>query len=249
MIRYNAALFACLLMMNPQGRAQKTNTKPKAVKPAATVLKNSTDSLSYAMGANIAAFFRGKGVDQINAAVLRKAVEDVYAANTSLIIPLQQCDQIMQEKMQSLQQKLQAAAKTKIDAEKEKGRLFLENNKTRPGVITLPSGLQYEVLKSGAPGSPQPLITDTVLVHYAGSLIDGTPFDDSFKRGTPLKRVVAGFIRGWTEILQLMHKGDRWKVYVPNELGYGDRGAAGAGIAGGAALVFEMELIGINPGN
>jgi FKBP-type peptidyl-prolyl cis-trans isomerase len=106
--------------------------------------------------------------------------------------------------------------------------------------------LQYEVITKGDPNSATPKLQDTVVAHYAGTLTDGKEFDNSYKRGEPLSIPVGGVIRGWTEALQLMHIGDKWKVYIPSELGYGDRGA-GADIPGGATLVFEMELLAIKP--
>jgi FKBP-type peptidyl-prolyl cis-trans isomerase FklB len=108
-------------------------------------------------------------------------------------------------------------------------------------VITLPNGLQYEILKAGDATARKPLATDTVVVNYKGTLVDGTEFDNSFTRGEPATFPVNGVIRGWTEILQLMPKGSHWKVFIPSELGYGDRGAGGA-IPPGAALVFEIVL-------
>ena len=110
----------------------------------------------------------------------------------------------------------------------------------------MPDGLQYEVIKKGDASSAMPRLQDTVVAHYAGTLIDGKKFDNSYDRGEPLTIPVGGVIRGWTEILQLMHIGDKWKVFIPSELGYGDRGA-GADIPGGAALIFEMELLSIKP--
>jgi FKBP-type peptidyl-prolyl cis-trans isomerase len=134
----------------------------------------------------------------------------------------------------------------KNEAVKAKGAAFLAANKKRPGVITLPDGLQYEVLKKGDATSSTPKLVDTVVAHYAGTLIDGKKFDNSYDRGEPLTIPVGSVIRGWTEILQLMHIGDKFKVYIPSELGYGDRGA-GADIPGGSTLIFEMELLAINP--
>jgi FKBP-type peptidyl-prolyl cis-trans isomerase FklB len=139
---------------------------------------------------------------------------------------------------------LQGNQGKKLDAEKQRGKAFLAKNKTRPGVKTLPSGLQYEVLKSGDPNSEVPTLQDTVVAHYAGTLIDGKKFDNSYDRGEPLTIPVGGVIKGWTEILQQMHVGDKYKVYIPSDLAYGDRGA-GADIPGGAALIFEMELIAV----
>jgi FKBP-type peptidyl-prolyl cis-trans isomerase FklB len=137
-----------------------------------------------------------------------------------------------------------AEAKTKAVAagEKERGQQFLEKNKTRPGITVTASGLQYEILKKG--DGPIPKKTDTVIAHYAGSLVNGKEFDNSYKRGEPLTIPVAGVIPGWTEALQLMPVGSKWKLYIPSSIGYGDYGA-GQDIPGGATLVFEVELLGI----
>jgi FKBP-type peptidyl-prolyl cis-trans isomerase FklB len=128
----------------------------------------------------------------------------------------------------------------KTNAEKEEGIKFLEANKNRPEVVTLPSGLQYEILTKGT--GPVPKANDTVKANYIGSLIDGKEFDNSYKRGQPLEIPVSGVIQGWVEALQLMPVGSKWKLFIPSDLGYGDRGAGGA-IPGGAALVFTIELL------
>ncbi len=248
-MKYSIILLACSCVYVAQAQKPKVKVKTPAikttVKPAANVLKGNTDSISYAMGVNVATYFKSKGIDVLNTAMVKKAFDDVLAGKPT-ILTIQQCDQVMQEKMQSLQERLQAAAKLKIDAEKAKGKQFIDEVKSRPGVTVLPNGLVYEVLKSGPADSPMPTLTDTVVAHYAGTLIDGVEFDNSYKRGAPLKITVMGVIRGWTEILQRMRKGDKWKVYIPSDLAYGDRGA-GAAIPGGATLIFEMELIDINP--
>ena len=126
--------------------------------------------------------------------------------------------------------------------EKEAGQKFLAENKKRAGVVELPSGLQYEIIKQG--NGPIPKATDTVKAHYAGTLINGQEFDNSYKRGEPIVIPVTGVIQGWVQALQLMPVGSKWKLYIPSDLGYGDRGAGGA-IPGGAALIFEIELLDI----
>jgi FKBP-type peptidyl-prolyl cis-trans isomerase len=146
----------------------------------------------------------------------------------------------------TIQEKLKENQAKKLAKVKEDGEAFLAANAKRPGVITLPDGLQYEVIKKSDSVSASPTLQDTVVTNYKGTLIDGTEFDNSYKRGQPLTLPVGGVIKGWTEALQLMHVGDKWKIYIPSELAYGDRGA-GQAIPGGAALVFEMELIGIKP--
>jgi FKBP-type peptidyl-prolyl cis-trans isomerase len=125
---------------------------------------------------------------------------------------------------------------------KQDGEAFLAVNKKREGVITLPSGLQYYVLNAGAGRSPK--ATDKVTVHYRGTLIDGTEFDSSYKRGQPATFPLNRVIRGWTEALQLMKEGARWMLYIPSNLAYGERGA-GANIGGNATLIFEVELLSI----
>ncbi len=231
---------ACSLAM--PALAQKKSA-PKAAKatpaaPAAAAMKNTADSFSYALGMNIANNLKFQSIESVNFGVMQKAMEDVFKKRTVALND--------QEANTVIQTVLQASASKKSNAEKEKGIRFLAENKKRPGVVTTASGLQYEVLVKGDAASAMPQLQDTVVAHYAGTLIDGKEFDNSYKRGEPLTIPVAGVIRGWTEALQLMHIGDKWKVYIPSELGYGDRGA-GADIPGGATLVFEMELLGIKP--
>ncbi len=219
----------------PAVKKAADNTVKKA-EPA--FLKNNLDSFSYALGMNVANSLKMQHIENINGVVMQKAINDVFAKKTPAI---SETDANM-----CIQQKLQATATVKSGEEKARGAKFLAENKKRPGVITLPSGLQYEVIKKGDASSATPQLQDTVVAHYAGTLIDGKEFDNSYKRGEPITIPVSGVIKGWTEALQLMHIGDKWKVYIPSELGYGDRGA-GADIPGGAALVFEMELVGIKP--
>ena len=211
-------------------------SKRKMTAPA--FLKSSLDSFSYALGMNISNNLKVQGIDKVNPVAMQKAMDDIFKKKTAALTE-QQANAVIQTR-------LQGNASRKSDASKAKGRSFLAANKKRPGVITLPSGLQYEVIKKSDSVSATPKLQDTVVANYAGTLIDGKEFDNSYKRGEPLTIPVGGVIKGWTEILQLMHIGDKWKVYIPSELGYGDRGA-GADIPGGSALIFEMELLGIKP--
>ena len=139
-----------------------------------------------------------------------------------------------------IQTKLQELATKGSEKEKAAGQKFLSANKSKPGVITTASGLQYEVVTMGA--GAKPTAEDTVVCHYKGTLVDGKEFDNSYTRGEPISFPVGGVIKGWTEALQLMPKGSKWKLYIPSELGYGDRGA-GQDIPGGAVLIFDVELI------
>jgi FKBP-type peptidyl-prolyl cis-trans isomerase len=125
---------------------------------------------------------------------------------------------------------------------KKEGVEFLTANKSKEGVVMLPSGLQYKILTAGS--GPKPTASDTVVCNYRGTLISGAEFDSSYKRGQPASFPVNGVIKGWTEALQLMPVGSKWQLFVPSELGYGDRGA-GADIGPGATLIFEVELLSI----
>lgn len=130
----------------------------------------------------------------------------------------------------------------KIQAQKDAGAAFLQVNKQQPHVIELPEGIQYEVLKEGA--GKQPKITDTVTAHYKGSLLDGKEFDSSFKRNQPFSAPLTALIKGWQIAIPLMKEGSHWRLWIPSDLAYGDRGA-GADIPGGATLIFEVELLAV----
>jgi len=212
----------------------KKPSKPVASKIPVKTTLSPTDSLSYAMGVQTAEYYKSQGADKINTAMVKKAYDDVYN-NKPLLISPELCNTTIQIKIQEFMSQ-------KTSVEKEAGTKFLEENKKKPGVITLPSGLQYEIITKGT--GPVPKATDTVKAHYIGSLIDGKEFDNSYKRGDPITIPVTGVIRGWIEALQLMPVGSKWKLYIPSDLGYGERGAGGA-IPGGAALVFVIELVDI----
>ena len=215
-------------------QTKKPSSKPMTVKTPVKATLSSTDSLSYAMGVQTAEYYKTQGVEKINTALVKKAYDDVYT-NKILLISPEQCNMTVQKKLQEFMSQ-------KSNVEKEAGAKFLEENKKKPGVITLPSGLQYEIITKGT--GPLPKATDTVKANYIGSLIDGKEFDNSYKRGEPIIIPLTTVIRGWVEALQLMPVGSKWKLYIPSDLGYGDRGAGGA-IPGGATLIFEIELLDI----
>jgi FKBP-type peptidyl-prolyl cis-trans isomerase FklB len=203
------------------------------------VLKTPTDSFSYALGMNIANNLKQQGLGNVNYPAMQKAMEAINKTQPTLLTE--------EQANKTIQSKLQEMAAKKANKVKAEGEAFLANNAKRPEVKTLASGLQYEVLKkSDSAVLVSPTLQDTVVTNYKGTLIDGTEFDNSYKRGEPLTLPVGGVIKGWTEALQLMHVGDKWKIYIPSELGYGERGA-GQQIPGGSTLIFEMELIGIKP--
>jgi FKBP-type peptidyl-prolyl cis-trans isomerase FklB len=192
------------------------------------------DSVSYSLGVLVAQNLKTQGFDELEAGSLAKGLADGLSGE-NLALDANQANAIVQN---YLMQKRQEASKGVI----EEGRKFLEENAKREGVTTTASGLQYEVMKSG--DGPTPLATDKVTVHYHGTLINGKVFDSSVNRGTPATFPVNGVIQGWVEALQLMKVGDKWKLFIPSELAYGERGA-GNDIGPFATLIFEVELLGI----
>lgn len=237
------AVLACLsqTVLQAQNNKVKSNSKPVSStdkKATFQELKTGLDSLSYAIGINIAGDLQQRGIEDLNLDALRKGFEDGLKNNPQLLTK-EQCGM-------TLQQKLQEYAQKKSMAMKQKGVDFLNKNKERKEVISLPNGLQYEILQAGEENGMKPKAIDTVVVDYVGTLIDGNEFDNSIKRGEPATFPLNGVIKGWTEILQLMTKGSKWRVYIPSELGYGDRGAGGS-IPPGSVLIFEINLRDIKP--
>ncbi len=190
---------------------------------------------SYGLGVLMATNVKKQGGDSLNADALAEAMKDVFL-NKSLRMNEQECLAIVQPYMQK-------AIERKSNEAKEGGIKFLEANKTKEGVVATASGLQYKPLVSGK--GKLPGANDNVTVHYTGKLIDGTVFDSSVTKGKPATFGVSGVIPGWTEVLQLMHEGDKWMVFIPYQLGYGEQGAGGQ-IPPYAALIFEVELIKVN---
>jgi FKBP-type peptidyl-prolyl cis-trans isomerase FklB len=225
----------CLSMISAGVNAQK---KKNQTKSEGIQMMTSIDSFSYAIGITVANQLKSQGINQLSLPLMMMAMNDVLANNKTLMTP-EQAGMTLQEKLQEFNQK-------KAEAMKSKGVEFLETCKKKPGVIALPNGLQYEVLTAGDPNGMRPTKEDTVVVHYVGTLIDGKEFDNSIKRGEPIEFPLGGVIKGWTEILQLMTVGSKWRVYIPSELGYGERGA-GASIPPFSTLIFEIDLKGIKP--
>lgn len=220
--------------------AKKPVTAKKTVapaKPAVQAMKTQTDSLSYAMGVSVGQFLKSQGIDKLNYALLNKAIEEAFKGSTAAL-DMNQANAVMKRAAMS-------GSKKAASAEKEKGRAFLLQNKKKAGVTETASGLQYEVLVAGQ--GPKPTQNDTVVVHYAGKLLNGKEFDSSYARGEPINIPVSGVIAGWTEAMQLMPTGSKWRLYIPSALAYGDN-AAGPDIPGGATLVFDVELLEIASG-
>jgi FKBP-type peptidyl-prolyl cis-trans isomerase FklB len=222
----------------------KKPVSPKPVttaKPATSVvnLSSTQDSVSYSIGVFMAQNLKQQGITELNDALLMRGLEDALKDKMPLLTQ-EQCGQVMNSFMQK-QMAVRNAEGMKASAENKKaGSAFLAENKAKTGVVTTSSGLQYLVEKEGT--GAKPTATDRVRVHYTGRLLDGKVFDSSVERGQPAEFGVNEVIKGWTEALQLMPVGSKWKLYIPSELAYGDRGA-GADIKPGSTLVFDVELL------
>ncbi len=204
-------------------------------KPELASLK---DKVSYGIGMNIGKDFKEQGID-VDVNLLSRGIKDAMGGGEMALT-----EEEMREAFTAFQKELAAKQETKNKELAEKnqkaGEEFLAENAKKEGVVTLPSGLQYKVLEEGAGKTPK--ASDTVTVNYSGTLIDGTEFDSSYKRGEPATFPVGGVIAGWTEALQLMKEGAKWQLFIPANLAYGERGA-GPTIGPNSTLVFEVELI------
>jgi FKBP-type peptidyl-prolyl cis-trans isomerase len=218
----------------------KTTAKPPAAKagtttakaPVVLTLKTPKDKASYAIGMNIGKSMHKDSVD-IDLSILMRGIKDSITGGKTLLTD---------DEARAALTALQADMVKKMQ---QKGEMFLAENKSKEGVVTLPSGLQYKILKEGT--GPKPTAADTVVCNYKGTLIDNTEFDSSAKHGGPATFPVSGVIKGWTEALQLMPVGSKWQLFIPSELGYGARGGPGGVIVPYSALIFEVELISIQP--
>jgi FKBP-type peptidyl-prolyl cis-trans isomerase FklB len=197
------------------------------------------DKLSYALGLGIGQQLSQMGANDISAEDFAQAIKDVLQGN-ELKVSHREAQTIVQDYFQKQEQKLQAQRAEAGKAHKEAGEKYLAENAKKEGVITLPSGLQYQVLKEG--NGKKPTAKDTVQCHYEGFLIDGTVFDSSIQRGEPATFPLQQVIAGWTEGLQLMQEGAKYRFFIPYRLGYGE-GGAGNSIPPFAALIFDVELI------
>ena len=197
------------------------------------------DKVSYALGLGIGRQLADMGAEGLNIDDFAQAIKDVLNSN-KLAIDNREAQQIVQEFFQNQEKKQRAAAAEKHKVQKQEGEQYLAENAKKEGVVTLPSGLQYQVLREG--NGRKPKATDSVRCHYEGMLIDGTLFDSSIQRGEPATFPLNGVIAGWTEGLQLMQEGAKYRFFIPYHLGYGERGAGGS-IPPFAALVFDVELL------
>jgi FKBP-type peptidyl-prolyl cis-trans isomerase len=207
--------------------------------------KDEKAKISYAIGMSIGAQWKRFGIepDQFGLEDVTRGIKDSLAG-TNTLIPEQVAQEILRNFGQQQQAKQQEKRKVEAEKNKKAGEAFLAENKTKPGITTLPSGLQYKVLAEGSGDGPK--ASDVVSVNYKGTLIDGTEFDSSAKHGDkPAQFGVGNVIKGWTEALQLMKPGAKWQLFVPADLAYGDGGRPN--IPPGSALIFETELVSVQP--
>ena len=218
-----------------QTAAKKPGTT--AAKPATPyTLKTQKEKESYALGMSFGSGLRTHDVTKrLDAAALIRGLRDGMASSKTLLTEAE-----MNSAVQQLQSEVAHAA---ADEHVKASASFLAGNKAKQGVVALPDGLQYKILSAG--NGPKPTASDTVTVNYRGTLLDGTEFDSSYKRGQPASFQVGGVIRGWTEALQLMPVGSKWQLYIPAELAYGNNPPPGSGISPGEMLIFEVELLSI----
>lgn len=230
-----ASLPATVMLAQAPAKKKPVAASPKkttttAAAPAAPALKNSVDSFSYAIGLSIASFYKAQGIKDINNTLVVRALSD--AKNDKPLMNEAQVNNCIVTYMQTAQ-------KAKAGPNKKAGEVWLAENKKKPGITTTASGLQYKVEKEGTGAKPK--VTDQVKVHYHGTLTDGTVFDSSVERGQPITLGLSNVIPGWTEALQLMPVGSKWKLFIPSDLAYGDNPAGK--IPEGSTLIFDVELI------
>jgi FKBP-type peptidyl-prolyl cis-trans isomerase FklB len=206
----------------------------------APALKSEKEKLSYAMGLDLGTQLKSRSVD-IDPDVFARALKDALSGAKTLMTDAE-AKAVITELQKAMLVKQAAEAKAAGEKNMKEGDAFMAANKTKEGVVTLASGVQYKVLSPGT--GKQPTLEDTVVCQYRGTLIDGKEFDSSYKRGQPATFPVKGVIKGWTEVLQLMPVGSKWQVVIPPALAYGERGA-GADIGPNATLIFEIELVAV----
>src|SRR5258706_6579111 len=224
-----------------QGAGTAAKPRTPAAKSQPLTLKTQKDKVSYAMGMNFGSAFRKQSID-IDPAILARGLKDAIS-NGKTLLTEDEMRATLTQLQNDMRAKQQEAAQQLGEANKRQGLAFLEANKAKEGVVALPSGLQYKILQEGT--GPKPAATDQVVCNYRGTLLDGTEFDSSYKRGQPITIPVTGtVIKGWTEALQLMPVGSKWQLFVPAELAYAERGA-GPQIGPNATLIFEVELVSI----
>jgi FKBP-type peptidyl-prolyl cis-trans isomerase FklB len=204
-------------------------------------MKTEKDKESYVIGINLGTDMKRRSVEDLNFDMLIQGIRDAYSGGKQLLSDEEQ-KQVWATFQKNLAEKQQVNTMKTAEENKKKGDAFLAENKTKEGVVTTASGLQYKVLRAGK--GPKPKLEDTVTTHYRGTLLDGTEFDSSYKRNEPVSFQLKGVIPGWTEALQLMETGSKWQLFIPADLAYGPKGAGGV-IGPNETLIFEVELISI----
>jgi FKBP-type peptidyl-prolyl cis-trans isomerase FklB len=224
----------------PTAPAAKPRRSPAAKTAAAPALTTQKDKFSYALGMNLGTNLHKSAVP-VDPNIVFRGLKDALAGGKTALTEDQAraaLSEVQNEMRKKQQEQMQAAGAVS----KKEGDAFLAANKTKEGVVTLPSGLQYKILTQGT--GPKPAATDSVVCNYRGTLINGTEFDSSYKRGQPATFPVSGVIKGWTEALQLMPVGSKWQLFVPADLAYGERSPAPE-IGPDSTLIFEVELLSI----
>ncbi len=220
-----------------------TAAKKPGTTAAPVALTTQKQKASYAIGANIGKGLKRDGVD-IDPALIQRGIRDAITGG-KMALTDDEIKAALTALSADLKKKADAEMAAAGEANKKEGDAFLAANKTKEGVQTLPDGLQYKILTPG--DGPKPTPSDTVVANYKGTLINGTEFDSSYKRGQPATFPVGQVIKGWTEILQLMPVGSKWEVYIPSDLAYGPQGPGRGPIGPNQTLIFEIELVSIQP--
>lgn len=221
-------------------RAPAAKTAAAAKTQTAPALTTQKDKFSYALGMNLGTNLHKQSVP-VDPNILLRGLKDALAGGKTALTE-DQARAALMEVQNEMRKKQQEEMHAAGEASKKEGDAFLAVNKAKEGVVTLPSGLQYKILTQGT--GPKPTATDSVVCNYRGTLINGTEFDSSYKRGEPTTFPVSGVIKGWTEALQLMPVGSKWQLSVPSDLAYGER-SPGPEIAPDSTLIFEVELVSI----
>jgi FKBP-type peptidyl-prolyl cis-trans isomerase len=227
------------------GQSTATTTHRRttaAAKPKPLVLATEKDKQSYAIGLSVGKSLHRDDID-VDPKIVLQGLQDAMSDGKVLLTD-DQIKTVMTDLQSQVRQKQEAKRQALAETNKKDGAAFLAANSTKPGVMTLPSGLQYKVLTPGT--GPKPAARDSVVCNYRGTLLDNTEFDSSYKRGQPATFPVSGVIKGWTEALQLMPVGSKWQLFIPADLAYGERPPQGP-IGPNATLVFEVELMSIQP--
>ena len=235
-------LVVCLLaigVMLPsfgQKKKEKAKTKTKETAVVGVKLESQLDTISYCLGVLFGGSLTQNGFNEVKTKIMADGIDEVLAKKTPLF-DSKQANEIVGKYVMGIQ-------KAKAEKNLKEGQAFLEKNKTEPGVVTLPSGLQYKILKEG--NGPKPDSASKVTVHYHGTLIDGKVFDSSVERGEPIQISVDGVIEGWRQALPLMPVGSKWRLFIPSSLAYGENPRPGGPIEPNMVLIFDVELISID---